>query len=506
MGQEFGQLSEWSEERGLDWWILDQPTHAQLARLRRRSSTASTATTPRSGQLDNDAAGFEWLEGGAAEPRTSSRSSPRRHGNTDRASCELRRRARTTDYRSACPIAGRWREVLNSDAAELRRVGRRQPRRRRRDGRRSGARRWSLPPLGALWLALDPQRTSRRRSRADRCGERAGRGSERPARLRVRTAGSRAGRAPRTRAGRRRRRPRRARGGARAPVLRSSASSAGTGRAADRTRRRRARRRGRGRPRRAARSRSSGAAAAAARTRPRSSPCRRSSRLTCARPASRVGVARVLGDRASRRRMPRRVVAALDRVVGLVVQRRQRLLDRLRPWPSASPPRRPGRAGDAVLRGELRAAGRRPRAPALGHRAGEQRHRLAGDHGDDRAGSTARGRPATAAGSRRRRPWPSTSRPPSSATTFSRIGLSCLHGSHHSAHRSTTTGTVLESSSTCANVSSVASKTSDGAADRLPGSASGRRRRGRSRRDERSTAPRRTAPGAVSLTSSPPWH
>ena len=31
MGQEFGQLSEWSEERGLDWWILDQPSHKQLA-------------------------------------------------------------------------------------------------------------------------------------------------------------------------------------------------------------------------------------------------------------------------------------------------------------------------------------------------------------------------------------------------------------------------------------------------------------------------------------------
>ena len=30
MGQEFGQPSEWSEERGLDWWILDQPTHRGL--------------------------------------------------------------------------------------------------------------------------------------------------------------------------------------------------------------------------------------------------------------------------------------------------------------------------------------------------------------------------------------------------------------------------------------------------------------------------------------------
>ena len=35
MGSEFGQPSEWSEERGLDWWILDQPVHQRPAVARR---------------------------------------------------------------------------------------------------------------------------------------------------------------------------------------------------------------------------------------------------------------------------------------------------------------------------------------------------------------------------------------------------------------------------------------------------------------------------------------
>src|SRR3979490_854030 len=45
-----------------------------------------------------------------------------------------------------------------------------------------------------------------------------------------------------------------------------------------------------------------------------------------------------------------------------------------------------------------------------------------------------------------------------SATTFSRIGPSVRHGPHHSAHRSTTTGTSAERSRTA--VSKVASVTS----------------------------------------------
>src|SRR3979490_429499 len=48
--------------------------------------------------------------------------------------------------------------------------------------------------------------------------------------------------------------------------------------------------------------------------------------------------------------------------------------------------------------------------------------------------------------------------PPVSPTTFSRIGPSVRHGPHHDAHRSTTTGTSVERSRTA--VSKVASVTS----------------------------------------------
>src|SRR5690606_32239229 len=52
----------------------------------------------------------------------------------------------------------------------------------------------------------------------------------------------------------------------------------------------------------------------------------------------------------------------------------------------------------------------------------------------------------------------SSTRPSVSATTFSMIGPSVRHGPHHSAHRSTTTGTVFERSMTA--VWKVASVTS----------------------------------------------
>src|SRR5680860_463322 len=52
----------------------------------------------------------------------------------------------------------------------------------------------------------------------------------------------------------------------------------------------------------------------------------------------------------------------------------------------------------------------------------------------------------------------STNWPSYSAISFSSTGVSCLQGSHHSAQRSTMTGTVIESSSTSPKFASVPSR------------------------------------------------
>ena len=69
----------------------------------------------------------------------------------------------------------------------------------------------------------------------------------------------------------------------------------------------------------------------------------------------------------------------------------------------------------------------------------------------------------------------STQEPPPSAASRSSTGESCLHGPHHSAHRSSTTGTWNERSSTSAwKLASVTSTTVTGAAGR--GAVAGDRR------------------------------
>ena len=154
MGQEFGQESEWSEGRSLDWWLMDQPDHEALSRLV-CDLNAEYRAHPALWSLDVDPGGFEWIDANDAGGNTFSWI--RRSDSGELLVCVVNFSAVPHfDYRIGLPEGGRWREVLNTDAHEYGGSG---------VGNFGGvdADDWewhgrpfsasiSVPPLGAVWL------------------------------------------------------------------------------------------------------------------------------------------------------------------------------------------------------------------------------------------------------------------------------------------------------------------------------------------------------------------
>ncbi|HEV7955880.1 MAG TPA: 1,4-alpha-glucan branching enzyme, partial [Marisediminicola sp.] len=156
MGQEFGQPSEWSEQRGLDWWILDQPVHrgllnlvGQLNRVYRDEGALW--------EQDNDPAGFEWIDGGAAEQNVVSFLRWSKDGQP--IAIIMNFSGNPVDrFRVALPSAGVWEELVNTDASEyggsgVGNLGAVTAVDEPWAGRPAYAE-LTLPPLAGLWLKL----------------------------------------------------------------------------------------------------------------------------------------------------------------------------------------------------------------------------------------------------------------------------------------------------------------------------------------------------------------
>jgi 1,4-alpha-glucan branching enzyme len=161
MGGEFGQWHEWDVEKSLDWHLLDQPMHGglrlwvgDLNRILREEKALH--------ELDFDPAGFSWIDA----------------NDTENSVLSLIRRGRSSDdllvavfnftpvprtnYQIGVPKAGRWLELLNSDAPLYGGSG---------QGNLGGVDAapvsmhghlhsvtLTLPPLGALFLKPEPER------------------------------------------------------------------------------------------------------------------------------------------------------------------------------------------------------------------------------------------------------------------------------------------------------------------------------------------------------------
>ena len=152
MGQEFAQRREWSEERALDWELLDAPAHAGVRRLL-RDLNRLYREKPALHARDCEGEGFEWLVAddadasvfawlrkapGAAAVAVIANMTPATHGH----------------YRLPLPHDGLWREVLNSDALDyggsgLGNLG--------RVTAENGAAHVILPPLATIMLEYTGQ-------------------------------------------------------------------------------------------------------------------------------------------------------------------------------------------------------------------------------------------------------------------------------------------------------------------------------------------------------------
>jgi len=117
MGQEFGQLAEWSESRALDWWLLEQPSHAQLQHFVGEMNGVYRASAPL-WERDGDSTRFRRLGAPSWDPNVIAFERRDQHGGrviviSNFAGVE--RAGLPMDL----PVEGVWDEILNTDAVEF---------------------------------------------------------------------------------------------------------------------------------------------------------------------------------------------------------------------------------------------------------------------------------------------------------------------------------------------------------------------------------------------------
>ncbi len=114
MGSEFGQESEWSEARSLDWWLLDLPDHRGVHSLV-RDLNAVYRETPALWSQDADPQGFGWIDANDAGNNVFSFLRWGADGSV--VACITNFAGVPHEgYRVGLPHAGQWREVVNTDA------------------------------------------------------------------------------------------------------------------------------------------------------------------------------------------------------------------------------------------------------------------------------------------------------------------------------------------------------------------------------------------------------
>jgi len=154
MGCELADDQEWSEHRGLNWSLNDDPGHRGVRRLVADLNHAYRQT-PALWSQDTDPAGFHWIIADDAQDNTFAFARTGADGST--LVCVVNFAAVPHDnFRVGLPHAGTWREIINTDAdiyggSNVGNLGSVYAGHAGVHGQPASAV-LRIPPLGALWL------------------------------------------------------------------------------------------------------------------------------------------------------------------------------------------------------------------------------------------------------------------------------------------------------------------------------------------------------------------
>jgi 1,4-alpha-glucan branching enzyme len=159
MGQEFGQRREWDFDGSLDWHLLDQPPHEGMQALV-RDLNRIYRSTPALYRRDCEPDGFHWIVVDDANQSVVAWLRTGAPGDRPVMAASNFTPVPRPAYRIGLPHAGRWREILNSDASAyggsgLGNLGTVAAERRESHGMPASAE-VLLPPLSTLFFEFAP--------------------------------------------------------------------------------------------------------------------------------------------------------------------------------------------------------------------------------------------------------------------------------------------------------------------------------------------------------------
>lgn len=161
MGGELAQDTEWDHDRSLSWHLLEDPDHSGVQHLIRDLNAAYRAH-PALWTADSDPAGFQWLVDDDADHNIAAFLRLDPDGDDVVACIANFSPVPRHHHRVGLPMAGGWRELVNTDSEHYAGAGLGNLGSVSADGRPSHGQPTSaeltLPPLAVVWLTPDPTR------------------------------------------------------------------------------------------------------------------------------------------------------------------------------------------------------------------------------------------------------------------------------------------------------------------------------------------------------------